>query len=58
MILNYKKQTKIKKNNQENQTNEEGQNNKVINQENHNEKKEIGHNILKTIYCCCDICEK
>ena len=63
VIYNYdfvlqKTKKKIKEFDQENQTNEEGQNNKVINQENHNEKKEIGHNILKTIYCCCDICEK
>ena len=49
---------KINEFDKENQTNEEEQNNKVINQENHNEKKKIVHNILKTIYCCCDICEK
>ena len=49
---------KINEFDKENQTNEEEQNNKVINQENHNEEKKIVHNILKTIYCCCDICEK
>ena len=30
----------------------------VIYQDNINEEKEIGRNILKKICCCCDICEK
>ena len=53
-----KKEQKEEIINQENQTNEEEQNNKIINQDNINEEKKIDCNILKKIYCCCDICEK
>jgi len=49
---------KKNENNQDNQTNEDEQNKDVIYQYNINKEKKIVHNILKTIYCCCDICEK
>ena len=39
-------------------TNIEEQKEEVVYKENKNKEKKIGHNILKTICCCCDICEK
>ena len=49
---------KIKEFDQEKPTNIKIQKKHVNLQDNINEEKEIGHNILKKICCCCDICEK
>jgi hypothetical protein len=52
------KNDKIKDFYKENPTNRDVQNNCVIYTYNIIEGKKIGHNILKKIYCCSDICEK
>ena len=63
VIYNYdfvlqKTKKKIKEFDQEKPTNIKIQKKHVNLQDNINEEKKIDCNILKKIYCCCDICEK